>query len=94
VTATAGSLSATILVTFTPGASFTVTLVAVPNTVLVGNASALTATVTDQYGNPVADGVTVSFTASLGNLVPATATTVGGGWPPRRSARPSPAWRW
>jgi parallel beta-helix repeat protein len=78
VTATAGSLSATILVTFTPGASFTVTLVAVPNTVLVGNASALTATVTDQYGNPVADGVTVSFMASLGNLVPATATTVGG----------------
>jgi parallel beta-helix repeat protein len=78
VTATAGSLSATALVTFTPGAPFTVTLVAVPDTVLVGNASALTATVTDQYGNPVADGVTVSFTASLGNLVPATATTVGG----------------
>jgi parallel beta-helix repeat protein len=78
VTATAGSLSATALVTFTPGAPFTVTLVAVPNTVLVGNASALTATVTDQYGNPVADGVTVSFMASLGNLVPATATTVGG----------------
>jgi adhesin/invasin len=78
VTATAGSLSATALVTFTPGAPFTVTLVAVPDTVLVGNASALTATVTDQYGNPVADGATVSFMASLGDVEPATATTAGG----------------
>jgi parallel beta-helix repeat protein len=78
VTATVGSLSATALVTFTPGAPFTLTLTAVPDTVLVGNAGALTATVTDQYGNPVADGATVSFTASLGNLAPVTATTVGG----------------
>jgi parallel beta-helix repeat protein len=78
VTATVGSLSATALVTFTPGAPFTLTLTAVPSTVLVGGTSALTATVTDQYGNPVADGATVSFTASLGNLVPVTATTVGG----------------
>ena len=78
VTATVGSLSATALVTFTPGAPFTLTLTAVPSTVLVGGASALTATVTDQYGNPVADGATVSFTASLGDVEPATATTAGG----------------
>jgi adhesin/invasin len=50
----------------------------VPDTVPVGSASTLTATVTDQFGNPVADGTTVSFTASLGNLAPATATTIGG----------------
>jgi parallel beta-helix repeat protein len=78
VTATVGSLSATALVTFTPGAPFTLTLTAVPSTVLVGGASALTATATDQFGNPVADGTTISFTTSLGGVSPVTATTVGG----------------
>jgi len=79
VTATVGSLSATALVTFTPGAPFTLTLTAIPATLLVGNSSALTATVTDQFGNPVADGTTISFAASLGTLSSSTANTSAGG---------------
>ena len=78
VTAAVGSLSATALVTFTPGAPFTLTLTAVPATLPVGNSSTLTATATDQFGNPVADGTTISFTTSLGTLSSATATTSGG----------------
>jgi adhesin/invasin len=54
------------------------TLTAVPNTLLVGNISTLTVTATDQFGNPVADGTTVSFTASQGHRALVTATTVGG----------------
>jgi parallel beta-helix repeat protein len=78
VTATVNSLSATAQVTFTPGAPFTLTLTAVPATLPVGNSSTLTATATDQFGNPVADGTTISFTTSLGGVSPVTATTVGG----------------
>jgi parallel beta-helix repeat protein len=78
VTATVGSLNATTLVTFTAGAPFTLTLTAVPATLPVGNSSTLTATATDQFGNPVADGTTISFTTSLGGVSPVTATTVGG----------------
>jgi parallel beta-helix repeat protein len=78
VTATVNSLSATAQVTFTPGAPFTLTLTAVPATLPVGNSSTLTATATDQYGNPVADGTTISFTTSLGALSSSTANTSGG----------------
>ncbi|GIV84906.1 MAG: hypothetical protein KatS3mg052_1913 [Candidatus Roseilinea sp.] len=78
VTATVGSLNATALVTFTPGAPYTVTLVAAPTTLVVGNSSTLTATVTDQYGNAVADGTAVSFATTLGTLGSATLNTSAG----------------
>ncbi|WP_169239044.1 right-handed parallel beta-helix repeat-containing protein [Candidatus Roseilinea sp. NK_OTU-006] len=78
VTATVGSLNATALVTFTPGAPYTVTLVAAPTTLAVGNSSTLTATVTDQYGNAVADGTAVSFATTLGTLGSATLNTSAG----------------
>jgi adhesin/invasin len=78
VTATVGSLSATALVTFTPGPPANLTLVAAPSTLPVGNLSALTATATDQFGNPVADSIVVSFTTSLGALSSNSATTVNG----------------
>jgi uncharacterized repeat protein (TIGR01451 family) len=78
VTATVGSLSATALVTFTPGAPFTLTLTAVPSTLPAGHSSALTATATDQFGNPVANGTPISFTTSLGTLSSGTAATNGG----------------
>jgi uncharacterized membrane protein len=68
VTATVGSLSATAQVTFTPGAPANLALAAAPSTLPVGNLSVLTATATDQFGNPVADGTVVSFTTSLGAL--------------------------
>jgi len=78
VTATVGSLSDTVLVTFTIGTPFTLTLTAAPDTLLVGNSGALTATATDQFGNPVADGTTISFTTSLGALSSGAATTSSG----------------
>jgi len=78
VTATVGSLSATAQVTFTAGAPANVALAANPSTLPVGNSSALTATVTDQFGNAVADGTVVSFTTSLGSVSPVSATTVNG----------------
>jgi adhesin/invasin len=78
VTATVGSLSATALVTFTPGPPANLALVAAPSTLQVGNLSALTATATDQFGNPVADSIVVSFTTSLGALSSNSATTVNG----------------
>ncbi len=56
----------------------TVTLVANPITLPAGDSSVLIATVTDQFGNLVAHGTVVSFTTSLGNVSPVTATTVGG----------------
>jgi adhesin/invasin len=78
VTATVGGLSATALVTFTPGAPANLALVAAPSTLQVGNLSALTATVTDQFGNLVADGTPVSFSTNLGVATPAVAVTVNG----------------
>jgi len=78
VTATVGSLNATALVTFTPGPPTNLSLAAAPSTLPVGNLSALTATVTDQFGNPVVDGVVASFTTSLGALSNNSATTVNG----------------
>jgi adhesin/invasin len=78
VTATVGSLNATTQVTFTAGAPFSVTLVAVPSTLPVDNLSTLTATVTDQFGNFVANGTVVNFTTSLGTLSGSSATTVNG----------------
>jgi len=78
VTARSNSLSATVLVTFTPGAPFTLTLTAAPSTLTVGNASTLKATATDRYGNAVADGTTISFTTDLGTLSSGTASTSGG----------------
>jgi uncharacterized repeat protein (TIGR01451 family) len=76
VTATVNGLSATAQVTFVVPTS--VTLVAAPSTLPVGSLSTLTATVFDQFNNPIADGVVVSFTTSLGNVSPASATTVNG----------------
>jgi subtilisin family serine protease/protocatechuate 3,4-dioxygenase beta subunit len=78
VTATLGSLSAAALVTFTPGAPANLSLIAAPSTLQVGNLSALTATVTDQFGNLVADGTPVSFSTNLGVATPAVAVTVNG----------------
>jgi serine protease len=78
VTATVGGLSATALVTFTPGAPANLALVAAPSTLQVGHLSVLTATVTDQFGNPVADGTLVSFSTNLGVATPAIAATVNG----------------
>lgn len=73
VTATADTVSATIPVTFTPLFASTVTVTAAPTSIVVGGGRAtITATVTDQYGNRVADNTPVIFTTtSLGTIVEA-----------------------
>jgi adhesin/invasin len=72
VTATADTVSATIPVTFTPLSAFTVTVTAAPTSIVVGGSKAtVTATVTDQYGNNVANNTAVTFTTSMGSIVEA-----------------------
>ena len=70
---------ATAIVQVVPGPPYTVTLVAVPDTLPVGALSTLTATVTDQWTNPVLDGTPVAFTTSLGALLPASGRTTANG---------------
>lgn len=71
----------TTLITITAGPPISVSLVALPNTLVAGGlaASTITATVTDSYGNPIS-GKTITFTSnSLLNLAaPVTRTLVGG----------------
>jgi hypothetical protein len=72
------SVTGTLPVTLTAGTPYTVALRATPASLVVGNASSLKATVTDQFGNQVADGTLVTFTSSIGNVSPPTDTTVNG----------------
>jgi hypothetical protein len=63
-------------VTFAPGAVTTVTLEAVPETLIVGQSSTLTATVVDQYGNPIGDtDVTFTLVSGSGVITPTIAKT-------------------
>lgn len=78
ITATHGGLTATAQVTFTVGDPFTVTLVAFPTTLQVGNTAALTATVTDRYANPI-PGAIVGFAGSIGSVWPFAGSTDGNG---------------
>jgi uncharacterized repeat protein (TIGR01451 family) len=77
-TVTDGTASDFGLVTLLVNATANITLTAAPTTLPVGNLSTITATVTDSANNPVPDGTVVSFTTDLGNVSPASATTVNG----------------
>lgn len=79
--AEAGGVTRTVNITFTPGAPYTVTLAANPPAVRGDGLSTttVTASVSDLFGNPVADGANVTFATSLGTLAaPLTRSTVGG----------------
>jgi subtilisin family serine protease len=80
ITATSDSEVATTAVEVEPGLPYTVTLVAYPTSLAVGDTSTLTATVKDQDNNDVADGTVVTFETSLGSLgsTPVTKTIVTG----------------
>ena len=81
VTATSGSVSATVVVTYsvTPGVPSAIILQAAPATVATdSDISIITAIITDASGNLVADGTVVTFTTTLGTLSPTSATTVNG----------------
>jgi len=78
ITATTGTLSDTLSVAFVPAAPYTVSLVAQSASLPAdGNATTiLTATVTDEYGHPVAPGTLVTLTTSLGTLLSAGGTVI------------------
>ncbi len=61
-----------------PNLAANMSLQAVPTTTLVGNEAVVTATITDQYGNPVLDGTSVTFTASAGSSVTPSSITMNG----------------
>lgn len=61
-----------------PGDPYTITLTAVPTVTTVSNTVPVTATVTDQWGNPAYDGETVTFITSLGTVSPGSDDTQNG----------------
>lgn len=79
ITATSGAAQGTAAVTFTPGAANSLTLEANPILLAADgvSTSVITATVVDQFGNPVADGTEMSFSAILGSVTTPHLTTNG-----------------
>ena len=63
-----------------PGPAFSGTLTANPKILKIGGSdrSILTISLIDAWGHPVADGTVVTVTTSLGDLLPASSTTMGG----------------
>ncbi|MCX6030199.1 MAG: S8 family serine peptidase [Chloroflexi bacterium] len=80
VTATAGGVAGDVAIAIRPGAAVALTLTATPAELVAGysQVAQLAGFVVDRYGNPVADGTSVAFTASLGIVSPATVTTTNG----------------
>jgi len=81
VTATADSASGTCTVKFTAGEPSTMTITAYPMSIRIGGfTSTITATVKDQYDNPVEDGTAVDFYTTLlgGVLDPFHTSTTNG----------------
>ena len=78
VTAQAGSVSGVVAVQLVAGPPDLIELTVTPAEVPVGSQALLVAWVSDAFGNSVADGTQVSFSATLGTVVPATAATLGG----------------
>jgi len=77
ITATSGTTSGFASVIFNPGTPYTVTVLANPAALTVGGTSVLTATVIDQYSNPVANGTSVTFTSNIGNVLSPRPTSSG-----------------
>ncbi len=77
ITVTSASAQGTITVTFAPDVPATLALQASPASLVVGHSSVLTATVRDRYNNAVVNGIPVTFTSDLGNVVSPVTTTNG-----------------
>ncbi|MBN2004861.1 MAG: hypothetical protein JXA21_16000 [Anaerolineae bacterium] len=80
VKATAGDVTGTVDVAFMPLAPYTITVTAYPTVLAAGRQATaiITATATDEFGHPAADGTPAVFTATLGAVAPVIATTTGG----------------
>jgi hypothetical protein len=72
------ALAGTATVTFMPDIPFTVTLTAQPITQTVGVNSTLNVTVTDRFGNWVADSTPITFTRDLTSSIVSPVTTTNG----------------
>jgi len=81
VKATVNGVSSTIYITFTPGAppEITIGLTADPKSIVANGSSTstITAAMSDEEGNPVADGTEVSFITTLGTITTSSTTTNG-----------------
>ncbi len=77
VSASAGAANATLPLTFGPAGPAQLGLSG-PSSSVAGQSVTLTAVVSDTYGNAVADGAVVGFTATGGSVNPANANTTGG----------------
>jgi adhesin/invasin len=66
------------VVVIQPGAPAALSLAIEPSQVPVGGRAVITATVRDQFSNPVADGITVRFRVSRGQLTASQASTRDG----------------
>lgn len=78
ITATLGSVTASIPLTIVTGLPATMTLAAAPTILLAGETAAVTATVLDEDGYPVPDGLMVTFAAALGSVEPLSSPTIEG----------------
>lgn len=78
ITATLGPVQTALSLAIGPGQPAVLTLAAAPTTLQAGDAAVVTATVLDEVGVPVADGVAVTFTATLGTVAPRMPTTAAG----------------
>jgi adhesin/invasin len=80
VSGASGLVSATVQVTLLPGPPALLGLVASPRSIPADGQSqaTLAVTLTDTFGNPVADGTWITFSTSLGSVWPVTATTQAG----------------
>jgi subtilisin family serine protease len=80
VTARAGTAQDVLVLPVLAGPANAVVVTADPQEVVAGynNVSRLRAAVEDRYGNPVADGTPITFTAALGRIVTGTVSTAGG----------------
>jgi adhesin/invasin len=79
VRATVDSKSDSVLVNIVPGPPSTIDMTANPPSIPIGGAtSSIMATVSDRFGNNVADGTTVDFYCTLGSISPTSDTTLDG----------------
>ncbi len=79
ITASAGpTATQTLSITVVPGSPAQLTVTADATYVLVGTSTTVRAEVRDGLGNPVADGTTVHFATTLGEVSPRNAPTVNG----------------
>lgn len=80
ISAQAGNVQGSLTVPILAGPAATLALSAQPAELTAGynQIARLTATAADQYGNPVADGTSIQYTTTLGQLAVASVATSGG----------------